>query len=61
MNVGRDCITGAAQGTNGQPSPWLIANTYEFYAYAARALATSSCNNDEHQVTNTELGGIVGG
>ena len=60
--IHRSCITNAASGTNGEPGPWLIANAYEFYAYAARVLdSTSHCSVDAEFVTNSGLGGISEG
>ena len=61
LTVVRNCVTGAAAGTNGQPSPWLIAKSFEMYAYAARAIGTKFCTVDIHSVDDNALGGIVGG
>ncbi|KAL8671613.1 MAG: hypothetical protein Q9168_003886 [Polycauliona sp. 1 TL-2023] len=47
-----NCITNAAKPDNGgEDRPWLIAKSYEAYAYAARALNNRGCAVDEAKVT----------
>ena len=42
-------VAGATNG--GDDRPWNIANSYELYAYAARALRSRECYGDEAAVT----------